>query len=316
MDIITPQQLWEDYDWSQPPNHTVISKNQTKDGHSIRLFYNGYALSDTKVRIYARLVLPQGEINLDNQSAGQICSRQNIQSDQKNTNDEFLEGSNQLINNNVGEKKPPVIIFLSTFDKDIDTIDVSFLTSKGYAVLVVDYAGGIGQKTRYTVYPKTLDAYWENQPELIKLPPTSIKTSCWYYWTTCVLHSVTFLQNCSLVDSDKIGIFGVDQGAALVWKSSFCQQIKAGTTFFSGDLMGSGEDMLLYKASLDSRAYAKNNFPILMQLPTVLGTFYFVFYCYYYSFVIFLKDNQDVNVIPFSSNFKISIIEKIKIKYV
>lgn len=247
MDILNPRQLWESYDRNIPPDETVIKT--TEDGLVRHIYFNGPACSgdeysQARVRVYAKLVLPKCE-------------------------------------------NPPVLIYAGGMNEDIDGIDVSFFTSGGYAVLVVDYAGETSNKARYSLYPQGIDTHWQADKEKIKTP-RSLKDCCWYYWTACILHAAIYLENCPLVDKNKIGIIGICEGAPLVWKSSESGVIKGGLTFFGGDFVVSGSgrdfapsssadteagteesyDMLAYKAALESRAYAKTAYPVLINAAT------------------------------------------------
>jgi hypothetical protein len=82
------------------------------------------------------------------------------------------------------------------------------------------------------------------------------------------LHSITFLEECGLVDSSNIGAVGFFEGSGLILRSSLLSPIKAGATFFCGDLLGQSEDMLAYKAGLDTRNYAKFSAPLLINATT------------------------------------------------
>lgn len=159
------------------------------------------------------------------------------------------------------EKNPPVIIFLSEKKRNIETAYFDWV-DKGYAVLALDYAGKRAGKLRHTIYPRCVDAYWERDEIVV---PQNPFTSDRYYWTTCVLHAVTYLEQCDDVDSSRIGLIGDRCAAAVIWMAAYLTNLKAGITYFGNEYGGENEVYLQYKACLDSRAYAKNNFPILIQ---------------------------------------------------
>jgi len=259
VEILSPQELWQDYDREIEPDETVIK--QSEDGLVRQVYFDGLPLKDgSRVRVYAKLILPDRR------------------SEVKRGNEEWraesgVEGSGTVENNNLDMTLTPhftlhtphfpVIIYAGGTNEDIDQTDVSYLTDGGYAVLLVDYAGDTGRKARYTLYPTGIDAYWLDGK---KQPPREIKSNCWYYWTTCILAAATYLEKSELINRDKIGFLGTNEGAHLAFKASVASPIKCGVTFFGGCIAdGDGEQTLEFKAALDSRSYAATAYPILIN---------------------------------------------------
>lgn len=153
------------------------------------------------------------------------------------------------------EKKPPVVIVMDDFSADIADFDARPLTDKGYAVLIVDYAGAC-DKERYTIYPKALDFadYFKN-PEQIETVPNTVKQNCWYVWTTVLLRALTFVESDGRL-SDEIGLLGVGGGVNQVLKVAALENVKCAVAMFSpGPVIEGADTDINFKALLDNSGY-------------------------------------------------------------
>lgn len=216
--------MWDKYDRSTSLETMIVREDKT-EYIDRKLYFSGFRAEGGTVRCYARFLIPQPS-TLNSQTT-------------------------------------PVLIALLPKDNDIDRADAQKILQAGYAVLLLDYSGKSDKKSRYTVYPHSINPAWESDPDTIKKPPADPKASCWYYWTTCVLHALTYLENEGY--GGRIGLIGIGEGAGPVFKSGLTQGITAGATFFGGDIPDTGDELLAYKAALDSRAYADGCFPILIN---------------------------------------------------
>ena len=178
----------------------------------------------------------------------------------------FLSVPSDAVQNN------PALILLPPAHQSIDTMDAEQLLAlfdNRYSILLVDYFGAGTQKTHHSIYPKAKNNYWKTD---LYTCPTDIKTSAHYYFTTCALFALSYLEEYYKdlnIDKDKLGILGINEGASLVYKASIDKGIKCGATFFCGDLFGANQDNIAYKAALDSRVYAaKTDFPVLINAAT------------------------------------------------
>ena len=155
------------------------------------------------------------------------------------------------------ESHPPVIIVMDDFTSDIADFDARTLTDRGYAVLVLDYAGECEGRERYTIYPKAFDFanYFKHTSEVIKAP-AYIKQSCWYVWTTVLMRALTYVESDERL-SDSIALMGIGGGANQVLKVAAIEDVKCAVTEFSPGVMDDdAEKDLNFKALLDNSAYA------------------------------------------------------------
>ncbi|MCL2061878.1 MAG: hypothetical protein FWH03_04550 [Firmicutes bacterium] len=233
--ILTPQQLWKDYDRSKTPL-AVKTVSASEDGvSSIRyVYFNGDSVLDGTPRIFAKLYIPA--------SAPRTVSAVAVFDDPENS---------------------------------VDAFDPTEYLSRGFAVLVTDYAGEADGKTRYTLYPKSLSAHADLLKNTLSASKdVSAAQSCWYLYACVALRAMTFLENEGFTNRF---VLGIGHGGEQVWKVCYFEgAARAGGVLFSGgvrkadagvDANETDKNYLAYKAALDSSAYA--NFiksPVFIQI--------------------------------------------------
>lgn len=231
--ILTPQQLWKDYNRFETP-FNISQLSQKADDLCMQTYYyfNGDKARKGNSRIFARLVDP------------------------------------------IAGRGDSVIIVFDDIANSVDKFDCSSYIANGYSVLVIDYAGEIGDKTRYTIYPTDLEfanaSSDNNNLNNIKI---TAEESCWYVWAKVGFRAVAFAESLGF---EKRFAIGVGHGGEQVWKICYDQTLLQGAcVVFSGgaevyllsDAERSSQDSLAYFAGISSLAYAPLvKTPMFMQV--------------------------------------------------
>jgi len=221
--LITPKQLWQDFDPKELDFAVTIVREREFDTHLEQyLYFNAVKTTDGVVRACAKLYTPK---NLQNSTA--------------------------------------VTVFDDIFNS-VDSFDPTSYLAKGFAVLVVDYAGERNDNKRYTtIYPPSFNfAYYHKNPDTITVCDDP-HFSCWYIWGIIAIRANAYLESLGYKNRFSLG-FG--HGGENVWKiSHFENAMICGATVFSGGLIDS--DNLAYKTALDSSSYALSaKSPIFIQV--------------------------------------------------
>jgi hypothetical protein len=225
--ILTPQQLWKDYDRKTLPLAASFLPGGACVGGSYRyVYFNGEKTSDGVARVFAKFYEP----DLSPATAARL--------------------------------KTAVVVFDHP-TRTVDAFDAGEYLSRGFAVLVVDYAGADGDKERFTLYPKSLSYANYPQADLEGLHDSDPTGSCWYVWTTAALRAVTFLENAGY--QNRFGI-GIGYGGPHVWKLCYFEDtLRAGAVFFSGPAADNAS--LSHKAAIGAPAYASLiKAPVYLQI--------------------------------------------------
>lgn len=165
--ILTPQQLWKDYDRkSVPLNPSVAIEGGSEAGRFRYGYFNGEKTPDGVARIFYKLYEPKTP----------------------------------------AATKAAVIVFDDP-EKTVDAFDPAEYLLRGFSVLVVDYTGETDYKPRYTLYPKSLSYANFFKTLSAPAPQDAPATeSCWYVYAAGALRSITFLESLGYTDLFMLGI--------------------------------------------------------------------------------------------------------------
>lgn len=157
----------------------------------------------------------------------------------------------------VPEKKTDkLVLIMHEPDTDISAVDLSSYYNPETAILIVDYAGNIQDRMRFTIYPHDLSFANYDKSSLYKTSESPQKT-CHYIWTTVCLRAITFAQNEGYT---KIATIGIGIGGASVMRSSaICDYPLCAASFFSPGFFPQGEDpeLMAMTVSLNVTGYSQ-----------------------------------------------------------
>lgn len=231
MKVLTPQQIWENFDRKLDDLNISFIKTikDSKKNTTNYLYFNGPKENNSFTRVYCKITSPP--------------------------------------------KPTDTIIFIMADSfKDIDDADIQIFLDRGWATLVVDYAGFNENRERFTLYPKAFDNanYFKHSDNLYDFTIDPQKT-CWYIWEQVALRSITLLEYFSY---SKICMVGVGNGASQVYKTLYLEDsLICGFTLYSigcNDLLDATTDdleKLRFKTSLYSANYTSHlNSPLFIQV--------------------------------------------------
>ena len=166
------------------------------------------------------------------------------------------------------------VIVMNDAEMLMDRKHVDLFLSRGYHVLLLDFAGEREEKGYFTVYPRPLKRanYFKN-PDTLTDTEHKLKTTCWYVWATVMLRGITFLESKSEVDPDRINLFGEKLGAFQVWKTAFaepkiCSAIVLNNSGYVS-LPFTEDANFNYQTCLNNFSYAQQTqVPVLVQVST------------------------------------------------
>ena len=141
-----------------------------------------------------------------------------------------------------GRRFPTVLFADAAVDQNPGHV-LSFV-KEGYAVATFDYAGRAEGKTYFTLYPDSLAYanYASAGRALVTAEPSARHTS-WHVWTALARRVITFLTSLDYVDTEKIGMLGIKEGANVVWQTvGTDNRISACCTLFGWARPTSSED--------------------------------------------------------------------------
>lgn len=158
----------------------------------------------------------------------------------------------------------PAVLFFDDEKNHLGITHVSALLEEGLAVLVVDYVGKLPGKSRYTLYPDSLN------PQTKEEFPEDMRQSRTYIYGCVGFKALNYLLSKDFVDKDRIGVLGAGEAGAIVWTLSVKEKLKAGMTFYGGGFFRDEKHddlkFLAYKAAFDVRSCAQHSlFPVLIQ---------------------------------------------------
>lgn len=180
MRLLTPTEIWEGFNPVKDGTETSIISSREKDNLvTTDVFFTSEKTASGRVRVYAR-------ISYDSR----------------------------------WRDARPALILLPSHDENrrFDDITVS-LVKAGYVVCLCDYLGRQNGDNPHTTYP---DEYsYAQAPEcfshLYSLTTTGRETP-WFRWAKAARRAITMISELRYVDSERIGIMGVDLGAQIAWQ--------------------------------------------------------------------------------------------------
>ncbi|MBO5224126.1 MAG: hypothetical protein J6C23_06420 [Clostridia bacterium] len=166
------------------------------------------------------------------------------------------------------------VIVMNDAEMLMDRKHVNLFLSRGYHVLLLDYAGEREEKGYFTVYPLPLKKanYFANPKTLVDTE-YKLKTTCWYVWATVMLRGITFLESKQETNPKKINLFGEKLGAFQVWKTAFvepdvCSAIVLNNSGYVS-LPFTEDANFNYQTCLNNFTYAQQTkVPVLIQVST------------------------------------------------
>ncbi|MDE6200651.1 MAG: hypothetical protein K2M47_02055 [Clostridiales bacterium] len=147
-----------------------------------------------------------------------------------------------------------VVLYLADKSGNVDDELLAKLHDFGYSVAVLDYLGK-SDRERYTLYPKSLSACNLDGVEEFTIPDDA--TSNWYIWACISRRAIKLLQE--IYGETHIFALGVGLGGCTVYKlAAFNDGLTACATLLNilPNVVGEGNSLINYRASLDNSAYA------------------------------------------------------------
>ena len=168
------------------------------------------------------------------------------------------------------EKACAAVLVMDEYDRGVDLFDYFEFVKRGFAVLIVDYAGNNPSYSRFTIYPKSLhlgNAY--EHLSKINAVEGSVKLSSRYIWATCAMRGITLLEE---LGYDKVMMLGIGDGGNQVYKAAlFENNLVCAAVKYSGTLENLPDDLsadeLAFKTALSNISYSKYiKCPLLLQI--------------------------------------------------
>ncbi|MBQ7408190.1 MAG: dienelactone hydrolase family protein, partial [Clostridia bacterium] len=175
--ILTPSAIWKNFNGDLPLKESKVNE-MTYDGITyIEVYFSGRETESGRVRIYGLYARPQP----------------------------------LPMNRKLG-----AVLILPDCNETVDLETVNHFARMGYAVLMVDYRGDVGDTTNHTNYPSEIEyANYGKEPDIFKVERTAQET-CWYEWVAVGKYALAYLK--SRPEVDKIGVVGIKQGGNVGWQ--------------------------------------------------------------------------------------------------
>ncbi len=174
--ILTPSAVWKDFNSDLPLKESKVNE-MTYDGISyVEVYFSGRETESGRVRIYGLYARPQP----------------------------------LPMNRKLG-----AVLLLPDYKETINLELVNHFAKMGYAVLMVDYRGDVGESTNHTNYPTEIDYANYGKEDMFRVERTA-KETCWYEWVAVGKYALSYLK--SRPEVDKIGVVGIKQGANVAWQ--------------------------------------------------------------------------------------------------
>ena len=162
-----------------------------------------------------------------------------------------------------------IVLYLKDSQKDFSDEIGATMYDLGYTVATLDYLGKTDDTARYTLYPHSLDdcnSYGLDRFDVA----ADEKYSRWYIWTCIARRAIYFLKQ--QYENMPIFALGVGLGGSTIYKlSAFDDGPAACATLLNiiPNVIGEGNAIINYRASLDNYAYAKiSKIPMFMAIAT------------------------------------------------
>ena len=227
--ILTPSAVWKDFNGDLPLKDSKINE-MSYDGISYaEVYFSGREYNSSRVRIYGLYARP-----------------------------------NPLPAN----RKLGAVLIMPDFCDTINLEIVNHFAKMGYAVLMVDYRGNVGETTNHTIYPSEIDYANYGKEDMFTVERTA-KETCWYEWACVGKYALSYLK--SRIEVDKIALVGIKQGANVGWQmlyneervSCFVSLFGAGWQAYKGLFKAEGTDIEMtderyrWLGGVDAHVYAQ-----------------------------------------------------------
>lgn len=165
------------------------------------------------------------------------------------------------------EKSDALVLFLP--DTDGNEEPALYLYEQGFTVAVLDYSGKNKDDSRYTIYPKSLEAC-NCRGETEFVAPDDTLNSRWFAWACMARRAVKLLKD--KYANKTLFAWGIGLGGSTVYKMcAFDDGLKAAATSLSvlPKVSGTGNPIINYRAALDNHSYAAaTKIPLFMCVAT------------------------------------------------
>lgn len=239
--ILTPSAVWKDFKGDLPLKDSKVNE-MTYDGISYsEVYFSGREINSSRVRIYGLYARP-----------------------------------NPLPAN----RKIGALLIMPDFCDTINLEIVNHFAKMGYAVLMVDYRGDVGENVNHTIYPSEIEYANYGKEDMFTVERTA-KETCWYEWACVGKYAISYLK--SRLEVDKIALLGIKQGANVGWQmlynedriSCFVSLFGAGWQAYKGLFKSEGTDIEMdderyrWLGGVDAHVYAQNcSCPVLYLTAT------------------------------------------------
>lgn len=165
------------------------------------------------------------------------------------------------------EKSDGIVLFLP--DTNGNEEPALKLYEHGFTVAILDYSGRNKDDSRYTIYPKSLEAC-NCRGETEFVAPDDTLNSRWFAWTCMARRALKLLKD--KYEKKNIFAWGIGLGGSTVYKMcAFEDGLKAAATSLNvlPKVSGTGNPLINYRAALDNHTYAAaTKVPLMMSIST------------------------------------------------
>ena len=158
-----------------------------------------------------------------------------------------------------------VVLYLADKTGAVNNELLAKLMENSYSVAVLDYLGK-SDNARFTMYPTSLSGC--NLSGVQQFNIASGEASNWYIWTCIARRAIKLLQE--LYEGTHVFALGVELGGCTAYKlAAFNDGLDACATLLNifPNVVGEGNSLINYRASLDNNAYAPiTKIPLFMAI--------------------------------------------------
>ncbi|BBH23543.1 hypothetical protein Back11_48880 [Paenibacillus baekrokdamisoli] len=192
-EMLTPEQVWKDYDPSREPLEVEVLKQWTEDGNGFKeMYFTGKTIGAEKVRIYAVYSAP-----LPGKQLPGIL---------------HVHGGGQTVNQDILRYWNERGYAALSFNWGGRRTDGKAYTQWGTALAHANEADS-GEQIMATI--------------------PNVRASSWYEWAEAGRRALTLLAEQPEVDPGKLGAFGVSMGGTLLWTmAAMDERIRAGCVIY------------------------------------------------------------------------------------
>lgn len=227
--ILTPSAVWNGFKGDLPLKDSKVHE-MTYDGITYaEVYFSGREINSSRVRIYGLYARP-----------------------------------NPLPSN----RKIGAVLILPDFCDTINLELVNHFAKMGYAVLMVDYRGDVGDNANHTIYPSEIEYANYGKEDMFRVERDA-KETCWHEWACVAKYAISYLK--SRVEVDKIALIGIKQGANVGWQTlykesrieCFVSLFGAGWQAYKGVFKSEGTDISMdderyrWLGGVDAHVYAQ-----------------------------------------------------------